>query len=196
MSFPRVLTPGMTSPKYPVVVPGVGPVPAPGMIIGEAPGRTEIEEGRPFCGRSGALLDEVLAGLGMSRLSLYITNAFKGDVGSGNRNPTEDELDDHRGLLWDEISQVNPKAILLVGKIAADTLGVGSGRMGDRVGRWWLVGLLPAMVAYHPAYVLRGGISRGQWSECIGEFIDRIRDQDGYQEDGVRFGDGSFTLGR
>src|SRR5574341_1542374 len=114
--IPRQMSPSptrMSQLKYPVVVPGVGPIPALGMIIGEAPGRTEIEQGKPFCGRSGALLDEALKSNGGSRNMVYITNVFKGDVGSGNRNPTEMEIQDHWDILRDEISSVGPKAILL-----------------------------------------------------------------------------------
>ena len=165
-----------TNLKYPVVVPGVGPVPALGMIVGEAPGRTEIEQGIPFCGRSGALLDEVLQHVGSSRSEVYITNVFKGDVGSGNRNPTTHEVADHWPLLWDEVSKVNPKALLLLGRVAGEAFFTPFGRMGDRVGRWGLVGDLPTMVNYHPAYILRGGYPRDNWAKDIGVFIEYIRD--------------------
>jgi len=168
--------PETTNLKYPVVVPGAGPVPALGMIIGEAPGRTEIEKGIPFCGRSGALLDEILQHVGSSRSEVYITNIFKGDVGSGNRNPTEDELADHWELLGVEVSKVNPKAILLLGRIAGAAFFTPFGRMGDRVGRWGLVGDRPTMVGYHPAYVLRGGYPRNYWERDIRRFVEFIRD--------------------
>lgn len=180
--------------KYPVVVPGVGPIPAPGMIVGEAPGRNEIEQGKPFCGRSGALLDEALGASGATRSEVYITNVFKGDVGIGNRNPDSDEIHDHRNILLDEVSACNPKAILLLGRIAAEAFFPEIGRMGSVVGQVGKWARYETMVLYHPAYVLRGGYSRQVWVSLVGDFIDRIRDSDRQEADGVRFGDGSFAL--
>src|SRR5438552_4069564 len=93
--------------RFPIVVSGVGPVPAPGMIIGEAPGRNEIAQGRPFVGASGEVLrqafymatqrDELLAS------GIYITNVFKGDVGKGNPNPSDEMVRDHSSILRQEI---------------------------------------------------------------------------------------------
>lgn len=146
-------------PNHPVVVPGVGPVPAPGMIVGEAPGRTEIEKGIPFCGRSGGLLDSALELAGSSRDKWYITNAFKGDVGIGNRNPTTAEIEDHRPLLEAEIDRVKPRGILLLGRVATQVFVPGLGRMGDVVGTRIAsdAGDYHLYPCWHPAYVLRGG---------------------------------------
>lgn len=169
-----------TSPKYPVVVPGVGPVPALGMIVGEAPGRNEIEEGRPFCGRSGNLLDEALERAGVSRESLFTTNVYKGDVGSGNRNPTADEIADHGHYLDDEIASVRPSAILLLGSVAVGAFGIHGRRMADLVWLRLRVGRLPGgyvFPGYHPAYVLRGGYSRDSWFRDVKRFCDHIRSE-------------------
>lgn len=167
----------LTNSKYPIVVPGVGPVPAPGMIIGEAPGRQEIEQGKPFVGRSGALLDEALGANDTTRELFFITNVYKGDVGVGNRNPNPDEIQDHWELLRGEISDCNPKGILLLGSVAAQTFfpeirGVGSvlGQMGEWAG-------YATMVLYHPSYVLRGGYPKRDWIHGIGRFCEFIRDK-------------------
>lgn len=165
-------------PKYPVVVPGVGPVPALGMIVGEAPGRTEIERGTPFCGRSGRLLDDTLRNLGSGRESLYITNSFKGDVGSGNPNPTADQLSDHWPLLRAEIDSVAPRGILLLGRVAISAFVPVEGRVGELVGRAidgrdTVARLFPC---WHPAYVLRqSGTVAVEFYETIGRFLEYIR---------------------
>lgn len=164
--------------RYPVVVPGVGPVPAPGMIVGEAPGRTEIERGVPFCGRSGQLLDDALRSGGSSREELYITNVFKGDVGVGNRNPTDDEVANHSGLLADEVRSVAPRGILLMGGFAIHAFQVEVRRVGEVVGTAIDRGdasprLFPC---WHPAYVLRQNGTRAvEFYETIGRFIEYIR---------------------
>ena len=163
--------------KYPVVVPGVGPVPAPGMIVGEAPGRNEIEQGIPFCGKSGALLNDALEASGRTRDEFFITNIYKGDVGIGNRNPNPDEIQDHWEILKGELSLCNPKSILLLGSVAAQTFfpeirGLGSvvGQMGGWAG-------YATMVLYHPAYVLRGGYSRQLWVSHVGRFVESTNEK-------------------
>lgn len=119
--------PSSQGPRNPVIVEGEGPVPSPFMVIGEAPGRSEIEDGRPFVGRSGQLLRSTLVEFlplhafdfgTKSEDVFYITNAYKGDVGDGNRTPTKEELDDHFPLLLEEVKAVNPSGILLVGATA------------------------------------------------------------------------------
>lgn len=166
------MTTRVTKTKYPVVVSGVGPVPAPGMIIGEAPGRTEIEKGIPFCGRSGELLDRSLRDAGSSRDRWYITNLFKGDVGYGNRNPSKEEIDDHWPLLQDEIRQVNPRGILLLGRVATQAFIPGLARMGDVITErvegdgYYLYPL------WHPAFVLRQGReARAEFDFGVAKFV-------------------------
>lgn len=158
--------------KYPIVVPGVGPVPAPGMIIGEAPGRKEIEYGIPFCGRSGALLDDALVGGGATRSRYYITNCFKGDVGVGNRNPTEDELHAHRDILRREIEDVRPLGVLLLGRVAVQTFIPEVIRLGDWVSERVRIGGIYYCPCWHPAYVLRNATKRDEFYECIAAFIE------------------------
>src|SRR5438128_522385 len=92
------------------------------MIVGEAPGRTEIKQGSPFVGPSGARLNGELAGHGWTRDAIYITNAFKGDVGPGDPDPTDEQLNDHFEILIDEIGRVQPKIIMAVGRFAARAL--------------------------------------------------------------------------
>lgn len=158
--------------KYLVIVPGVGPVPAPGMVVGEAPGRNEIENGVPFCGASGRLLDGAFAACGRSRDEFYITNAFKGDVGAGNRNPTQEELDDHWPLLEAEIVGVRPRGILLLGRVATEAFMPGISVMGSVVGQVFRSHGANVYPCWHPAYILRmGRRKQAEFEAHIANFI-------------------------
>ena len=166
-------------PKYPVVVPGVGPVPALGMIVGEAPGRNEIEQGIPFCGRSGDLLDDALRSGASSRAEFYITNVYKGDVGSGNPNPTQEQIQDHWPLLRREIADVAPRGILLLGRVATEAFFHEVGRMADAIAQQAVAEGVRCFPCWHPSYVLRGGghgVRAVEFYETIGRFIEYIRD--------------------
>lgn len=159
--------------KYPVVVPGVGPVPAPGMIIGEAPGRNEILEGIPFVGPSGALLEEALENFGVARSYVYITNVYKGDVGKGNRNPTPREVDAHGSILRREIKKVDPRAILLLGRFACDQFGFYE-PMNKIVGQASMEYAPVLIPCYHPAYILRNKKAEPEFYDTIRKFSEII----------------------
>jgi uracil-DNA glycosylase family 4 len=136
------------------MVPGEGPQPALGMIVGEAPGREEIEKGRPFVGRSGKLLETALRAVGLTRDEVYITNIVKDlplDSDEKIRRPTPEEIEAWRPILEGEIENVAPFAILALGRTAANTLCGLEGEIpfGSKVGNVY--------VAWHPAYVVRQG---------------------------------------
>ena len=135
------------------MVPGEGPQPATGMIVGEAPGREEVEQGRPFVGRSGKLLETALRAVGVTRESVYVTNIVKElplDSDDKIRRPTQEEIDAWMPILQSEIESTAPAAILALGRTAARTLtGYDDLPFGSKVGNVY--------VAWHPAYVLRHG---------------------------------------
>jgi DNA polymerase len=89
------------------------------MIIGEAPGKIEVERGQPFVGRSGSLLGDILAELGLDRSHLYISNSvFCHPVdGNKNRTPTDEEINCCRGHLEWEIDEIKPKVVITMGKV-------------------------------------------------------------------------------
>lgn len=155
--------------KYPIVVPGAGPIPCRGMIVGEAPGREEIKQGIPFVGKSGNLLVESLAAARASRWDFYITNIFKGDVGRGNRNPTQEELADHWRLFLDELKVVAPERLLILGTIAADWI----------LPAWerheWALYEPEALVTWHPSYVLRRQDAKPSFMEDVRRFVEATR---------------------
>lgn len=97
------------------VVPGVGPVGAEIMFIGEAPGFHEDRQGQPFVGAAGKLLDELLASVGIKREEVYITNVVKSRP-PGNRDPLPEEIEACRPWLEAQIELVKPKIIVTLGR--------------------------------------------------------------------------------
>src|SRR3989338_3019091 len=94
---------------YPVI--GEGSHDANLIFIGEAPGRTEAETGRPFCGRAGKLLDEMLASIGLPRESVYITNIVK-DRPPENADPTPEQILAYAPYLDRQIEILEPNVIV------------------------------------------------------------------------------------
>lgn len=133
---------------------------APLLLIGEAPGAQEDEQGRPFVGRAGQLLDRMLESVGLdSERDAYICNVIKCRP-PDNRRPTAVEIASCRPFLWRQIALVNPRLILLVGATALEgVLGIKGGITRLR-GQWrngegeGLEGRL-LMPILHPSYLLR-----------------------------------------
>ncbi|TSC78532.1 MAG: DNA polymerase bacteriophage-type [Parcubacteria group bacterium Gr01-1014_33] len=85
------------------------------MFVGEAPGKTEAETGRPFAGQAGKVLDELLASIGIPRKDVYITNVVK-DRPPMNRDPLPQEIALYAGFLDRQIEIIQPKVIVLLGR--------------------------------------------------------------------------------
>jgi len=100
---------------FPVI--GEGDHGAKIMFIGEAPGKNEAETGRPFCGRSGKLLDEFLASINIPRESVYITNIVK-DRPPKNRDPLPEEIEIYAPFLDRQIEIIKPKIIATLGRFS------------------------------------------------------------------------------
>ena len=131
---------------------------APLMLIGEAPGREEDLEGLPFVGRSGQLLDRMLAAIGRDRGSAYITNVIFWRPPE-NRSPSDDEVLACQPFVLRHIALVNPQVVVAVGGIAAKALFRTTQGITRLRGQWQ--GLVveghtyPATALFHPAYLLR-----------------------------------------
>lgn len=104
---------------YPVI--GEGSHHAEIMFIGEAPGRTEAQTGRPFAGAAGKLLDELLASIGVPRPDVYITNVIK-DRPPQNRDPLPEEIGLYASFLDRQIEIIQPKIIVLLGRHSMRTI--------------------------------------------------------------------------
>src|SRR3954451_24784535 len=97
------------------LVPGEGPEDADVMVVGEAPGRFEDEQGRPFVGRAGQLLDEVLGEAGFAREEVFVTNVVKARP-PGNRNPTRSEVQHWMPVLEQQLAVVAPRLVVPLGR--------------------------------------------------------------------------------
>jgi DNA polymerase len=135
-------------------VPGEGNPDADFMCVGEAPGATEDETGRPFVGAAGQLLTKILAAIGLQREDVFICNVLKHRP-PGNRNPAPNEVIACSPYLIRQIELVKPKVILALGTFAAQTLldtKTPIGKLRGQVHRYHGV---PLVVTYHPAALLR-----------------------------------------
>lgn len=103
------------------IVNGVGPDDATLLFVGEAPGATEDDEGEPFVGRSGSVLDDALRDAGLARADVRITNCVRCRPPE-NRDPHVDELDNCAGFLDHEIEHVDPALIVTLGKVPGERL--------------------------------------------------------------------------
>jgi uracil-DNA glycosylase family 4 len=99
------------------IVPGEGSATADVMLVGEAPGASEDKQGRPFVGRSGKLLDELLAAAGLERSDVFITNVVKARP-PGNRDPKADEVAHHLPWLEQQLALIRPTVVIPVGRHA------------------------------------------------------------------------------
>ena len=148
-------------------VPGVGSLTADLLVIGEAPGQEEDRRGEPFVGRAGQLLDRMLAAIGLDRQTVYITNVLKCRP-PNNRDPKADEVQACAAYLRRQIELIDPKAILSVGRISAQSLLETDQTIGRLRERWHRFGPngTPLRVTYHPAYLLRSpGQKRKSWDD-------------------------------
>ena len=89
------------------------------MFIGEAPGKNEAETGRPFCGASGRVLDELLRSIGLERRNVYVTNIVK-DRPPNNRDPLKTEIDLYAPFLERQIGIIQPKVIATLGRFSME----------------------------------------------------------------------------
>lgn len=124
------------------------------MLIGEGPGREEDEQGIPFVGKAGKLMNMAFAGLGLDRNSVYIANIVKCRPPQ-NRNPEEDESQACIDYLRNQVMLIKPKIIVLLGSVALkNVLGKDYGITSSR-GKWVEQNGIWYMPTWHPAALLR-----------------------------------------
>ncbi len=135
-------------------VPGEGPVDAKLMVIGEGPGATEDETGRPFVGRAGKLLDDILEAIDCPRATVFIGNIVKCRP-PNNRDPEAIEIEQCLPYLNRQIALLQPSVILAMGRTAASTLLNTRGSLGSLRNKVHTYRGIPLVVTYHPAALLR-----------------------------------------
>jgi DNA polymerase len=156
-------------------VPGEGNSAADFMLVGEAPGATEDETGRPFVGQAGQLLDKILGAIKLERRDVFICNVLKHRP-PGNRNPRPEEVSACSPYLVRQIELVRPKVIVALGTFAAQTLldtKLSIGKLRGQIHRYYGV---PLIVTYHPAALLRNPAwKRPTWEDV--QLARRILDR-------------------
>jgi uracil-DNA glycosylase len=136
------------------IVFGVGNPKAELMFIGEAPGADEDQQGEPFVGRAGQLLNNMIKAMGLRREDVYIANIIKCRP-PGNRTPERDECETCSPFLMRQIAAIKPKVIVALGAVAAKTLLAINAPMSEFRGRWFDFRGTKLAVTYHPAFLLR-----------------------------------------
>jgi uracil-DNA glycosylase len=136
------------------IVFGVGNPKAELMFIGEAPGADEDQQGEPFVGRAGQLLNNMIKAMGLRREDIYIANIIKCRP-PGNRTPERDECETCSPFLMRQIAAIKPKVIVALGAVAAKTLLAINAPMSEFRGRWFDFRGTKLAVTYHPAFLLR-----------------------------------------
>lgn len=159
LAFFRPLWPGEDKP----LVLGEGQAEAPRlMLIGEAPGETEIIKRRPFVGKAGKNLDEFLRLAGLRREEIFVSNVVKirptetGPTGrTRNRAPNKEELSLFTPWLLKEIESVRPRALVTLGNVPLKALTDGKATVGDCHGQWLSSRAgAPLFALYHPASII------------------------------------------
>ena len=136
------------------IVFGVGNPRAELVFVGEGPGADEDAQGIPFVGKAGQLLTKMIEAMGFARDEVYICNVVKCRP-PGNRNPEPDEIEACEPFLKAQLASIRPKAIVALGKFAAQTLLRDSTPISRLRGNWRTYEGIPLMPTFHPAYLLR-----------------------------------------
>ncbi len=150
---------------------GVGNRQADILVIGEAPGQDEDAQGEPFVGPAGKLLNAMLLAIELQREQVYIANILKCRP-PGDRDPSRIEATNCSAYLKRQIALLQPKAILIVGRIAAQNLLSSELAIGKMRGQDYHYPVhdrhIPVIVTYHPAYLLRKpGEKRKSWQDLL-----------------------------
>ena len=152
------------------------------MFIGEAPGETEDRTGRPFVGRAGDKLEEMIRAMGLSREQVYIANVLKSRP-PDNRTPLEQEVEACGPYLIEQILVIKPKVLVTLGGPATKLIlgtDVGITRLRGIWAEWWPPAgrgePIPVLPTYHPAYLLRNYTpkTRGEVWQDLQKVMDKL----------------------
>ncbi len=157
------------------VVFGVGNPQAEVLFIGEAPGKNEDEQGEPFVGRGGKLLDEMLAMIGLQRENIYITNSVKCRPPE-NRDPLNTEKDACRGYLRRQVKLMRPKIIVCLGRISAMEFIRQDFKISQEHGQFFDKNGTLMMALYHPAALLRDPRKKPETFEDLKQLQMKIQE--------------------
>lgn len=156
------------------IVFGEGRAEADIMFIGEGPGRDEDIQARPFVGDAGKLLTNLILKLGLNREDVYIANIVKCRP-PNNRNPEEDEIETCLPFVKRQIAIINPKVIVCLGKISAQTLLRSKVTISKLRGNFFSYNDIPVMPTFHPAYLLRNPKDKWLTWEDMQKVLEKLK---------------------
>jgi DNA polymerase len=161
-------------------VPGEGQISAKIMFIGEAPGRSEDEKGKPFVGAAGRILDDLLQKAGIERSQVFITNIVKCRP-PNNRVPEEDELIACRPYLDRQIALIKPKVICILGRTAYSSILGGSSVTANR-GKIVVRSGQKYFSTFHPAAVIYNKNLRSRLEDDLKKLAEEINKEEESKE--------------
>lgn len=146
------------------------------MFIGEAPGADEDQQGEPFVGAAGQLLNRLLERLGLQRAEVYITNVAKCRP-PNNRNPDAEEIAACRPFLVQQIQAIRPRVLVTLGAVATHALLEAKAPLNRLRGQWQKFQNIPVMPTFHPSYLLRVPQDRIKTWEDMQKVLAHLRDE-------------------
>lgn len=155
------------------IVFGAGHHQAQLVFVGEAPGREEDQQGYPFVGEAGQLLEKILFAMKMSRESVYICNVIKCRP-PRNRDPQPEEINACEPFLKKQLLLIKPKLIVALGRFAAQTLLQTKAPISRLRGQWYEYEGIPLMPTFHPAYLLRNPSGKRDVWDDMKQVMNRL----------------------
>lgn len=153
---------------------GEGSASARLVFVGEAPGREEDLEGRPFVGEAGKLLTRIIEnGIGLKREDVYICNVVKCRP-PNNRDPEPDEIKACFPFLQEQLLLIKPQVICALGRVAVSTLMGRECRISQERGNWFSWMDIPLMPTFHPSYILRNPAEERRLKRFVWEDVQQI----------------------
>jgi len=156
------------------IVFGAGSATARLVLVGEAPGRKEDQQGVPFVGEAGALLERILFAMGLKREDVYICNIQKCRPPK-NRDPLPEEVAACVPFLKRQLAALQPQVIVTLGSLASQTLLATSTPIGGLRGHWQNYAGIAVMPTYHPAFLLRNPAAKREVWEDMKQVMTRLR---------------------
>ncbi len=143
------------------------------VLVGEAPGREEDEQGYPFVGEAGRLLEKILFAMQLSRADVYICNVIKCRPPQ-NRDPQPNEIATCEQFLKRQLVAIKPQLIVALGRFAAQALLQTNDPIGRLRGHWREYEGIPLMPTFHPAYLLRNPASKREVWEDMKQVMQKL----------------------
>ena len=156
------------------IVFGSGSTAARLVLVGEAPGRKEDQQGVPFVGEAGALLERILFAMGLKREDVYICNIQKCRPPK-NRDPLPEEVAACVPFLKRQLASLQPQVIVTLGSLASQTLLATPQPIKELRGHWQNYADIAVMPTYHPAFLLRNPAAKREVWEDMKQVMTRLR---------------------